>query len=74
MAEAEKDDEDAVLNLVWRAYNAGMYSPERRHPDRREVREQRQRHREKAEASRRVAKAEREAKEREKLSPEETGK
>jgi hypothetical protein len=55
MAEAEKDDEDAVLNLVWRAYNAGMYSPERRHPDSREVRGERQRHRE--------------TKEREKLRP-----
>lgn len=63
MEEAEKGDEDAVLNLVWRAYNAGMYSPERRHPDSREVRQERHQHREKAEASRRAAKAEREAKE-----------
>jgi hypothetical protein len=38
MEEAEKGDADAVLNLVWRAYNAGTYSPERRHPDSNEVR------------------------------------
>lgn len=57
MVEAEKDGEDAVLNLVWRAYSAGTYSPERCHPHSREVREERQRHREKAEASRKAAKA-----------------
>jgi hypothetical protein len=78
MEEAEKDGEDAVMNLVWRAYNAGTYSPERRHPDSREVRQERQRHREKAEVSRRAAKAEREAiasadELLEKLGPEETG-
>jgi hypothetical protein len=74
MDEAEKEDKDAVLNLVWRAYNAGTYSAERRHPDSREVRQERHQHREKAEASHRAAKAEREAREREKPSPEETGK
>jgi hypothetical protein len=41
MEDAERGDSRALLNLVWRAYNAGLVSPDRLIPDSKQVRQDR---------------------------------
>jgi len=51
MEDAETGDSRALLNVVWRAYNAGLVSPDRLVPDTNEVRSERRMRRNEAKAS-----------------------
>jgi len=56
LEDAEGGHSDALLKIVWRAYNAGLVSPNRLIPDSREVRQERRLRQDKADALRKAGK------------------